>query len=120
MRKSVFLVICLALTGCEFFNILPRSKVSKTDVASAQKGGPSAEVSISFFSPILQDEAQGKPAARAWGTYEDYWKSRMRHIATHQSKDYYNRVFCDFEDARLRLGLHPIAVPPYESFSESR
>jgi len=120
MRTGVFLGIALAFAGCEIANTLPRSKLRKTDVPSAQKGGPSAEVSISFFSSTLRDEAQGKPAARAWGTYEDYWKSRMQYIASNESKAYYDRVFRDFNDARLRLGLLAIVVRPYESYHETK
>ena len=119
MHKLVILGICLALTGCELLNSAPRRTISKTDVASARKGGPSAEVSISFFSAVLEDEANGKPAARAWGSYDDYWKSRMRHIATEESELYYDRVFRDFENARARLGLHAIVVPPYEYFDRT-
>lgn len=111
MRVLLFLTLCIALIGCK-----SGSKVSKTDVASRQKGGPSAEISMSFFSGVLQDEAQGKPVPQAWGSYEDYWNSRMRDIAIHQNKDYYNRVFRDFNSARLQLGLLPMTVPSYESF----
>jgi hypothetical protein len=96
--------------------MVPRNKVSKTDVANVHKGGPSAEVTISFFSTVLQDEVKGEPCPLAWGTYGDYWKSRMEYIATHESKEYYERVFRDFEAARLRLGLSNIPVPSYESF----
>src|SRR5690349_8900077 len=103
MYRLLILFICFAVTGCGLFHT--RSKAGKTDVASVQKGGPSAEISISFFAAILQDEAGGKPAPPAWGSYEDYWKSRMQYIATHESKEYYERVFRDFDDARLRLGL---------------
>jgi hypothetical protein len=118
-RLTVLLTICFALTGCELFNLLPRSKLSKTDVVSAHKGGPSAEELISFFSVTLRGEAEGEPCPPAWGTYEKFWKSRMEYIATHESKEYYDRVFRDFEAARARLGMSNIPVPAYEFFSKS-
>ncbi len=116
MNRLLFLSLCFLLTGCELFNLVPRNKVSRTDVASVRKGAPSAEVLISFFSGILRDEAEGKPPA--WGgTYEDYWKSRMEYIAKEETSAYYNRVFRDFGQARAKLGLAPIDVPPYETLS---
>lgn len=115
---TIIFAVSIGLTGCEWFNLLPRSKISRTDVASSHKGGPSAEISISFFSEILKDEAKGKPCPSAWGTYEQYWKSRMDYIAKNQSKEYYERVFRDFNSARLRLGLKEIEVPSYTTLRD--
>jgi len=98
----VVLAVSVGLAGCELCNLLPRNTVSKTDVASGQKG-PSAEMLITGFSLTLKDEADHKPCPPAWGTYERYWKSRMEYIARHESKDYYERVFRDFDRARVRI-----------------
>lgn len=107
------------LSGCEPLNLASHSSMSKTDVASLHKGAPSAEVLISFFSVFLKDETDGHPVPGGYGTYREYWQSRMQDIAVNESKEYYSRVFRDFNDARARVGLSEIPVPPYESFHAS-
>lgn len=113
--SAVAFVVCVSLSGCEILNLFPRNKASKTDVASSQKGGPSAEVSISLLSAALLDEADHKPCPPAWGTYDKYWRDRMWYFANHESREYYDRVFRDFTVSRLKLGLTPISVPDYDS-----
>lgn len=106
--------ICTFFAGCEWLRILPQDTVSGTDVASAHPGGPSAEISISMFSDILKDEVEGVPCPPAWGTYREYWIGRMEWIRENQSKEYYERVWRDFPEARRKLNLPPITVLPYE------
>jgi hypothetical protein len=119
IQKLALLTICFGLTGCELYNAEPHGKESKTDVLSAQKGGPSAEHLLSFFNPLLQEEVEGKRALGPSGSYADYWKSRMAYVATHESEAYYNRVFQNFNQARVQLGLKIIEVPDYASFHQA-
>ena len=103
----------LAVSGCEIINLVPNEYRSSTDVASSSSGAPSAEVSISLFSDVLESEAKGESCPKAWGTYREYWISRMDHIRSHESQAYYERVFRDFPATRKKLGLPPIPVKPY-------
>jgi hypothetical protein len=103
----------LAISGCEIINLVPNENRSSTDVASSRSGAPSAEVSISFFSHVLESEARGESCPKAWGTYRKYWISRMDYIRSHESQAYYERVFRDFPASRRNLGLPPIPVKPY-------
>jgi hypothetical protein len=115
IMRAIFLgFMAVLLTGCELVNLVPGKTVSRTDVASIQKGGGSAEVAISFFSITLREEAEGKKALGG-GTWEEYWTSRMEHVALTESKEYYERVFRDFNEAR-GLSLPEIPVPSYESW----
>jgi len=116
--KRLLLSICalstlLLYVGCGWKNILPRKTWSKTDVASSRDGASSAEVSISLYSVTLADEARGKPCPEAWVSYRNYWIGRMDYIIKHESEEYYNRVFRDFEEARKSLKLSKIIVKPY-------
>jgi hypothetical protein len=117
-RTFLFAALMVLLSGCELLNISPRKTVSKSDVSSLRAGAPSAEVLISFFSVTLKDEVDGKPAPH--GGYEHYWRSRMQYIAQNESKEYYERVFRDFNKSRAQVGLNTITIPPYESFHADR
>ena len=114
MRVFLFLIVCLCLAGCA------SDKAQRADVLSSQKGGPSAQIAISFLAVALEDEAAGKPCPPAWRSYPQYWHSRMEYIATHESKVYYERVFLHFNDGRIKLGLVPMTVPTYESFHKTK
>ncbi len=113
LRKIVAVGTALAISGCEMINLIPNEYRSRTDVASNRRGAPSAEVSISFFSHVLESEAKGESCPKAWGTYREYWIGRMDYIRSHESQAYYERVFRDFPTARKNLGLPPIPVKPY-------
>jgi len=112
LRHVIAGLLVLLTCSCEILNLVPRSTVSRTDVAS-QGGGPSAEILIDYYSDVLQREASGVPALPAWGSYRNFWLSVMDTVRESETAEFYDRVFRDFPDARKNLGLQPIPVRPY-------
>ena len=115
LRWLFAFALLLGCSSCQLLSDGSSSTGSRTDVRSSLAGGPSAETSLSFFSTVLADEAAGKPCCRAWGSYRSYWIGRMNELRKHESAEYYQRVFGDFEATRARLGLSRIPVIPYSA-----
>ena len=109
----LLLLILLSLNSCQTVVSNPGGLLSATDIKSSQPDGYSAETMAMVHVTALLNEKNDGYQTVSKSTARTYWANQMKDIRAKESKEYYDRVFEKFPDARKELGLFPITVRSY-------